>query len=116
MAGEALTSDELIDGYEELIDRFPIWSIEDGLGEDWDGWARLTERRGERAARARRDREQRLPALHRLPPIDVITGGFTASLPADTIRARSHSVDIGGPDDDHAHAGSFHGSRLPCRR
>ncbi|MFE8950298.1 hypothetical protein [Streptomyces sp. NPDC007856] len=67
MAGEALTSDELIDRYEELIDRFPIWSIEDGLGEDdWDGWARLTERRGERAARARRDREQRLRALHRV--------------------------------------------------
>jgi enolase len=49
VAGEALTSDQLIDRYEEMTDRFPIWSIEDGLGEDdWDGWIRLTERLGSR--------------------------------------------------------------------
>ena len=29
----------------DLVDRFPVWSIEDGLAEDdWDGWAQLTER------------------------------------------------------------------------
>ncbi|PWI13112.1 phosphopyruvate hydratase [Streptomyces sp. Act143] len=49
VAGEALTSDQLIDRYEEMVDRFPLWSIEDGLGEDdWDGWVRLTERLGSR--------------------------------------------------------------------
>ncbi|MEU3188868.1 phosphopyruvate hydratase [Streptomyces sp. NPDC006923] len=49
VAGELLTSDELIDRYEEIVQRFPVWSIEDGLGEDdWDGWARLTARLGER--------------------------------------------------------------------
>ena len=49
MAGEALTGDQLIDRYEEMCDRFPIWSIEDGLGEDdWDGWVRMTERLGHR--------------------------------------------------------------------
>ena len=49
VAGESLTSDQLIDRYEEMVDRFPIWSIEDGLGEDdWDGWVRLTERLGGR--------------------------------------------------------------------
>ncbi|MFI8489405.1 phosphopyruvate hydratase [Streptomyces rubrogriseus] len=49
VAGDILTSDQLIDRYEEMIDRFPVWSIEDGLGEDdWDGWARLTERLGSR--------------------------------------------------------------------
>ena len=32
-------------------------------------------------------------------PIEVTTGGFTASLPADTIRARGHSVDVG--DDNY---------------
>src|SRR5262249_53160207 len=32
-------------------------------------------------------------------PIEVTTGDFTASLPADTIRARSHSVDVG--DDNY---------------
>jgi len=49
VAGEALTSDQLIDRYEEMCDRFPLWSVEDGLGEDdWDGWIRLTERLGTR--------------------------------------------------------------------
>lgn len=49
LAGQALTSDQLIDVYEELADRFPVWSIEDGLAEDdWDGWTRLTRRLGDR--------------------------------------------------------------------
>jgi len=46
--GECSTS-ELIDRYEFLVDRFPIWSIEDGLGEDDDaGWVELTRRLGNR--------------------------------------------------------------------
>ncbi|MGI5440644.1 phosphopyruvate hydratase [Streptomyces shenzhenensis] len=49
VAGDALTSDQLIDRYEAIIDRFPVWSIEDGLAEDdWDGWVRLTARLGDR--------------------------------------------------------------------
>lgn len=49
VAGEELTADQLIDRYEEMVSRFPVWSIEDGLAEgDWDGWARLTERLGDR--------------------------------------------------------------------
>lgn len=49
VASEDLTSDQLIDRYEELISRFPVWSIEDGLAEDdWEGWTRLTERLGDR--------------------------------------------------------------------
>ncbi|SFE47216.1 enolase [Actinacidiphila alni] len=49
VAGDSLTSDQLIDRYEEIIERFPVWSIEDGLGEgDWDGWTRLTARLGDR--------------------------------------------------------------------
>lgn len=44
-----LTSDQLVDRYEEITERFPVWSIEDGLAEDdWDGWARLTARLGDR--------------------------------------------------------------------
>ncbi|MCH7585936.1 MAG: phosphopyruvate hydratase [Acidobacteria bacterium] len=44
-----LTSEELVDYYVGLVDDFPIVSIEDGLAEDdWDGWATLTERLGER--------------------------------------------------------------------
>ncbi|AXG77474.1 phosphopyruvate hydratase [Streptomyces paludis] len=49
VAGDELTSDQLIDRYEEIVDRFPVWSVEDGLGEDdWDGWERLTARLGGR--------------------------------------------------------------------
>lgn len=45
--GRNLTTDELIDYWEELIKKFPIVSIEDGLDEeDWDGWKKLTERLG----------------------------------------------------------------------
>lgn len=47
VAGEALSSDEMIDRYEELVDRYPIRLLEDGLAEsDWDGWERLTARLG----------------------------------------------------------------------
>jgi enolase len=40
-----LNSEEMIDYYEELIDRYPILSIEDGLAEqDWPGWELMTDR------------------------------------------------------------------------
>jgi len=46
---EVLSSDEMIDYYENLVNKYPIVSIEDGLGErDWDGWKRLTDRLGKR--------------------------------------------------------------------
>jgi enolase len=49
VAGEALSSDGLIDRYEEMVERFPLWLIEDGLAEsDWEGWERLTARLGGR--------------------------------------------------------------------
>ena len=44
-----LTSDDMIERYAAMIDAYPIWSIEDGLGEaDRDGWQLLTARLGER--------------------------------------------------------------------
>jgi enolase len=44
-AGKTLTADEMIDWYGQLVEQYPLVSIEDGLGEDdWDGWQRLTER------------------------------------------------------------------------
>ncbi len=47
--GKEYTSSDLIDYYERLIDKYPIISIEDGLGEeDADGWRKLTERLGSR--------------------------------------------------------------------
>lgn len=48
-AGEGVkrTTDELINYLEELVNKYPIISIEDGLAEDdWDGWKKLTERIG----------------------------------------------------------------------
>jgi enolase len=49
VAGETLTSAQLVERYGEMVDRYPIWSIEDGLAEDdWDGWRVLTDRLGGR--------------------------------------------------------------------
>ena len=45
--GSKLTSDELIKFYSNLISRFPIFSIEDGMAEDdFDGWINMTEELG----------------------------------------------------------------------
>lgn len=47
--GVVRTTDEMIKWYEELISKYPIVSIEDGLGEDdWDGWVELTKAIGDR--------------------------------------------------------------------
>lgn len=47
--GVKKTSEEMIDYYEELCNKYPIISIEDGLAEeDWDGWKKLTDRLGSR--------------------------------------------------------------------
>ena len=49
MAGQKLTSTEMVERYAEITGRFPVWLIEDGLAEDdWNGWAVLTARLGER--------------------------------------------------------------------
>ncbi|MBL7132152.1 MAG: phosphopyruvate hydratase [Candidatus Omnitrophica bacterium] len=45
--GQALDSQQMIDKYKTLIERYPIVSIEDGLSEnDWQGWVKLTEELG----------------------------------------------------------------------
>jgi enolase len=44
-----LSSVELVDYYNELCGKYPIVSIEDGLGEDdWDGWKIMTEKLGDK--------------------------------------------------------------------
>lgn len=46
-SGALKTSDEMVDWYVRLCEKYPIISIEDGLGEnDWDGWAKLTKALG----------------------------------------------------------------------
>lgn len=47
--GSARSSDEMIAYYEELVDAYPLVSIEDPLDEnDWDGWVSITKRLGNR--------------------------------------------------------------------
>lgn len=47
--GKKRTANEQVDYLEELIDKYPIDSIEDGMSEnDWDGWKKLTDRIGNR--------------------------------------------------------------------
>ncbi|MCL4221761.1 MAG: phosphopyruvate hydratase [Phycisphaerales bacterium] len=46
---EILSSDDLIDLWAGWIDKYPIRSLEDGLGEhDWEGWTKLTKKLGDR--------------------------------------------------------------------
>ena len=48
-SGKEFTSDELIAHWASLIDKYPIYSIEDGLDEeDWDGWKKMTDELGDR--------------------------------------------------------------------
>ena len=43
------TTDEMIEFLENLCDKYPIYSIEDGLAEeDWEGWKKLTEKLGKK--------------------------------------------------------------------
>jgi enolase len=47
--GQVLSSDDMIARYAAMVDAYPIWSIEDGLGEsDHDGWQRITATLGDR--------------------------------------------------------------------
>ena len=51
LAGEGVTktSAEMVDFYAQLVDKYPIVSIEDGLAEDdWDGWKLLTDKLGKK--------------------------------------------------------------------
>lgn len=49
VAGQALSTADMIERYAQIIARYPVWSIEDGLAEsDWDGWTQLNEQLGNR--------------------------------------------------------------------
>jgi enolase len=46
--GRELTSDQMVDFWADLTERYPIISLEDGMAEeDWDGWKSLTDRIGD---------------------------------------------------------------------
>ncbi len=45
--GKSLTASEMVEYYADLVSRYPIYSIEDGMAEDdWEGWMMLTEKLG----------------------------------------------------------------------
>ena len=47
LEGKEFSSEELIERYAQLCEKYPIFSIEDGLSEDdWAGWTKLTSRLG----------------------------------------------------------------------
>ncbi|MEG2353973.1 MAG: phosphopyruvate hydratase [Clostridium sp.] len=47
--GKTLTSEEMVDYYAELTEKYPIISIEDGMAEeDWDGWKMMTDKIGDK--------------------------------------------------------------------
>lgn len=48
-SGQKFTSEELINHWKKLVDKYPIISIEDALDEeDWEGWQKLTEQLGDK--------------------------------------------------------------------
>ncbi|MGM9586384.1 MAG: phosphopyruvate hydratase, partial [Candidatus Limivicinus sp.] len=47
--GTVMTSEQMVDMWESFVDKYPIISIEDGMGEnDWEGWQLMTRRLGSR--------------------------------------------------------------------
>ena len=47
--GTVMTSEQMVDMWEGFVDKYPIISIEDGMGEnDWEGWQLMTKRLGHR--------------------------------------------------------------------
>jgi enolase len=47
--GQRLSSEDMIERYTAMVENYPLWSIEDGLGEsDNEGWQKLTARLGDR--------------------------------------------------------------------
>ena len=48
-SGKDFTSSELIAHWKSLVEKYPIWSIEDGLDEeDWEGWKEMTKELGDK--------------------------------------------------------------------
>ena len=48
-SGKDFTTDELIEHWAQLVEKYPIYSIEDGLDEeDWEGWKKMTEKLGDK--------------------------------------------------------------------
>ena len=48
-SGKSMTSAEMVDYWEGLVNKYPIYSIEDGMAEDdWEGWKMMTDRLGDR--------------------------------------------------------------------
>ena len=63
LEGADRSADDMIAFWTDLLDRFPIVSLEDGLAQDdWDGWARLTAALGDRVQLVGDDCSSRTPS------------------------------------------------------
>ena len=83
-AGTEYTSEELIEHWAKLCDKYPIISIEDGLDEeDWEGWQKLT-------ARLWHTKQDTPQFLHIVPVKQLIPRSLT--LQSHSILARSRPV------------------------
>ena len=53
--GKVFTSEELVEHWKQLVEKYPIYSIEDGLDEeDWEGWQHMTQGAGRQGPAGRR--------------------------------------------------------------
>ncbi|MFT0847361.1 phosphopyruvate hydratase [Actinomycetaceae bacterium L2_0104] len=49
VGGTSHSSEDMIERYADMVERYPVWLLEDGLAQDdWDGWKKLTDRLGDR--------------------------------------------------------------------
>ncbi|WP_223148990.1 phosphopyruvate hydratase [Changpingibacter yushuensis] len=47
--GQEFSSEDMIERYALMVEKYPVWLLEDGLAQDdWDGWKALTDRLGDR--------------------------------------------------------------------
>ena len=92
--GTKLSADDMIERYAAMADAYPIWSIEDGLGEaDHDGWQRLTARLGDRLQLVGDDNFCTNPAIIAASIYDGIANAALIEPRPDRIRHRAHRGD-----------------------
>lgn len=49
VGGERHSSEDMIERYVAMVEKYPVWLLEDGLAQnDWEGWKKLTDRLGDR--------------------------------------------------------------------
>ena len=85
--GKSYTSAQMVEFYKGLCDKFPIFSIEDGMAEDdWEGWKMLTDTLGDRIQLVGDDL------------FDDLHGAFRGALPVNFIIDHHHRGKTAGAE------------------